>query len=108
MSERVSNPTTTLFIVVVLLLAGSVTSILFTPVVPASEIAAKTTGYRIDLNHADAAELQLLPGIGAIVAEHVAEHRETEGRFAAVEELENVRMIGPIIRKRVKPYVALK
>lgn len=62
-------------------------------------------GYRIDLNRADAATLQLLPGLGPSIAENVVHHRQTHGPFRAAAELENVRMIGPVLRERIEPWV---
>lgn len=62
-------------------------------------------GYRIDLNLADAATLQLLPGLGPSIAKNVVRHRETHGPFRSPAELENVHMIGPVLRQRIEPWV---
>jgi len=50
---------------------------------------------RIDLNLADAAELQTLPGIGAVGARRIVEEREEGGPFATVGELVRVAGFGP-------------
>jgi competence ComEA-like helix-hairpin-helix protein len=50
---------------------------------------------RIDLNLADAAELQTLPGIGAVGARRIVEEREERGPFATVGELVRVAGFGP-------------
>ena len=42
---------------------------------------------RIDLNHADAAELTALPGVGRTTAESIVTYRQEHGPFASVEEL---------------------
>jgi competence protein ComEA len=49
----------------------------------------------VDLNEASAAELDGLPGIGPATAAAIVEHREQNGPFASVEDLEAVRGIGP-------------
>lgn len=49
----------------------------------------------IDLNRATIDELMGLPGIGPVLAGRVIEYRETHGGFRSVEELLNVRGIGP-------------
>ena len=49
----------------------------------------------VDLNQASAAELDGLPGIGPATAAAIVEHREQNGPFATVEDLEAVRGIGP-------------
>ena len=49
---------------------------------------------RIDLNHADAAELTALPGVGAVTARAIVEYREAHGPFARVEDLLRVPGVG--------------
>ncbi|MEM7627754.1 MAG: helix-hairpin-helix domain-containing protein [Planctomycetota bacterium] len=63
------------------------------------------SGYRIDVNRGDADTLQLLPGIGPSIAENVVAWRTEHGPFATPAELENVRMIGPVLRERITPWI---
>ena len=42
---------------------------------------------RIDLNHADAAELTALPGVGAVTAQAIVDYREANGPFSQLEDL---------------------
>jgi competence ComEA-like helix-hairpin-helix protein len=60
----------------------------------------------IDLNTADALDLERLPGIGPVTAAHMIEYREAHGGFKSVEELDSVAGIGPkkleALRARVK------
>lgn len=46
--------------------------------------------YRVDINTADAGELDILPGIGPAKARRIIEHREANGPFAAVDDLARV------------------
>jgi len=48
----------------------------------------------VDLNRADAAALEALPGIGPATAAAIVEHRERIGRFTSVDQLLDVRGIG--------------
>lgn len=48
----------------------------------------------VDLNTADAAALDALPGIGPATAAAILEHRDTVGRFTAIEQLLDVPGIG--------------
>jgi competence protein ComEA len=48
----------------------------------------------IDLNAADAAALEALPGVGPATAAAIVKHREDNGRFITVESLLDVRGIG--------------
>lgn len=60
----------------------------------------------IDLNRATAEELDELPGIGPSTAQAIVDHRAEHGPFRSVDDLLEVRGIGPAkleaIRKRVK------
>ena len=49
----------------------------------------------IDINRADQATLEGLPGIGPVTADAIVQHREAHGLFANVEALVAVRGIGP-------------
>jgi competence protein ComEA len=54
-------------------------------------------GGAVDLNTAGAAELEGLPGVGPVLASRIVEHRERNGPFEAVEDLQDVPGIGPAI-----------
>lgn len=62
--------------------------------------AARSTASRtaltgpININTASAAELEVLPGVGAKTAERIVEYRQKNGPFKKIEELMNVRGIG--------------
>jgi competence protein ComEA len=49
----------------------------------------------IDLNTTTAAELEQLPGVGPATAPAIVEHRDENGPFASVENLTDVKGIGP-------------
>ena len=65
----------------------------------------QTTGITIDVNTADAQTLALLPGVGPTVGQHMVEHREAHGPFRDAQDLEAVRMIGPVTRQAMEPYI---
>jgi competence ComEA-like helix-hairpin-helix protein len=44
----------------------------------------------IDVNSATAEELSLLPGVGRLAAERIVAHRESNGRFSSLREIEAV------------------
>ncbi|MBN2497616.1 MAG: helix-hairpin-helix domain-containing protein [Deltaproteobacteria bacterium] len=72
---------------------------------PMAADARLLVGLRIDLNTAAAGELELVPGIGPVLAERIAGLREQRGRFERVDELTEVRGIGPRILERIGPYL---
>jgi len=49
----------------------------------------------VDINRADAAALEELPGVGPSISQAIVEWRESNGPFASVDELEDVPGIGP-------------
>ncbi len=49
----------------------------------------------LDLNRATLDELIALPGIGPVLARRIIEYREAHGGFQSVEELLEIRGIGP-------------
>jgi competence protein ComEA len=67
--------------------------------VPAGGVSASGTesgaGGLVDLNAADVAELDALPGIGPVLAQRIVDHRSRQGPFRSVEELDDVPGIGP-------------
>ncbi|MDO5493612.1 MAG: ComEA family DNA-binding protein [Nesterenkonia sp.] len=55
----------------------------------------ETAESAVDVNTADSETLQNLPGVGPAMAERIIDHRESEGPFAALEDLAAVSGIGP-------------
>lgn len=50
---------------------------------------------KVDLNRADAAALEALPGIGPALARRIVEYRKLHGPFRRVEDVQQVPGIGP-------------
>ena len=65
------------------------------------------SGELVDLNQASAAQLENLPGIGAVTAERIIEYRRDNGGFKKTEELMNVRGIGERSFLRLRPLVTV-
>ncbi|MCS6865577.1 MAG: helix-hairpin-helix domain-containing protein [Gemmataceae bacterium] len=62
---------------------------------------------RIDLNTADEKELAQVPGLGPKLAENIVAHRRQHGVFQSVEQLQDVRGIGPLIFEKVRYHVTV-
>ena len=61
----------------------------------------------VNLNTATAAQLEVLPGIGARTAERIVEYRQKNGGFKKIEELMNVRGVGEKSFLNLKPLITV-
>ncbi len=61
----------------------------------------------VDLNTADEAALDALPGIGPATAKAIVAHRSEIGRFTSVDQLLDVRGIGPAKLEELRPLVTV-
>ena len=62
------------------------------PVQPPS--GQSTTGVRVNINTADSAALESLPGIGPSLAQRIIDHRQAQGPFERIEDVKEVSGIG--------------
>ena len=61
----------------------------------------------IDVNSADAEELELLPGIGPVLSGRIVKYREEHGRITSVESLIEVKRIGPKTVQKLRHYLKI-
>lgn len=61
----------------------------------------------LDLNRANAGDLEALPGIGAVLAQRVIAFRQSVGGFRSIDELRAVKGIGGKKFDRLKPLVTV-
>ena len=62
----------------------------------------------IRINHAAAADLETLAGVGPVLAERIVEHREAHGPFETVDELLDVSGIGEAKLASIRDQVVLR
>jgi competence protein ComEA len=74
---------------------------------PGRPPAGPAAGGRVNLNTATVADLDALPGIGPVLAQRIVDHRARAGRFASVDELNDVSGIGPAIFAGLADLVAV-
>ena len=68
----------------------------------------KFTGiFVLDPNDAPADSLELLPGIGRVLADRIVAYRR-DNRFEREIDITEVRGIGPKLYERIKPYLKVK
>ncbi|HET9489467.1 MAG TPA: helix-hairpin-helix domain-containing protein [Methylomirabilota bacterium] len=74
---------------------------------PAVQTAAAADHRPVDLNHATAAELARLPGVGPWLAARIVERRQVGGAFGSIEDLRAVRGIGAAKLERLRKFVTV-
>lgn len=62
---------------------------------------------RININKASAEKLQQLPGIGPAYSKRIVEWRKEHGKFDRVEQLLEIRGIGPVRLKKIRSMIIL-
>ena len=62
---------------------------------------------RVSLNSATIEELMTLPGIGESKAKLIIEYRDKNNGFKSINEITNVKGIGPSIYEKIKAYLIL-
>lgn len=61
----------------------------------------------INLNTADEAALDTLPGVGPVMAQNILAWRESNGRFSSIEQLQEISGIGPSRYAQISPLVTV-
>ena len=68
-------------------------------------LPARQYEYRLDLNRATWVEWMQLPGIGETLARRIVAHREQHGPFQSVDDLQNVKGIGPKTTAKLRVWL---
>ena len=61
--------------------------------------------HSIDVNRADSKTLEKLPRIGPKTARAIIDYRTEHGPFKSIEELDNVKGIGPKTIEKLRPFI---
>jgi competence protein ComEA len=62
----------------------------------------------ININNANAAQLDTLPGIGEATANKIINHREENGLFKSIEEIKKVNGIGDKKYEEIKSLISIE
>lgn len=60
---------------------------------------------KLDINTATQQQLQMLPGVGEVLAQRIIDYRKENGDFRTIEELMNVSGIGEAKFSAIKPRI---
>ena len=72
---------------------------------PVERSSVEHTVGKVDLNRATEKDLELLPGIGSVLAGRIVKHRHDIGSFTRVEDLREVKGIGKKKFDKIKDLV---
>jgi competence protein ComEA len=76
---------------------------------PAPPVSGAASGGAavVDLNTATSDQLEALPGVGPVLAQHILDWRSAHGAFTAIGQLQDVSGIGPAKFAAIKDLVTL-
>ncbi|MCX5686540.1 MAG: ComEA family DNA-binding protein [Candidatus Omnitrophica bacterium] len=63
---------------------------------------------RININTADPDELASLKGVGKILAGRIMEYRSQKGRFGSIDDIKNVKGVGPALFDKLKDDITVE
>lgn len=64
--------------------------------------------YVININTATPEELELLDGIGPVIAERIVSYREAEGGFKKIEDITKVQGIGAAVFENIREHIRVE
>ncbi len=64
--------------------------------------------YRIDINQATWVEWMQLPGVGKTLAQRILDYRQEHGPFQSVDELDDIKGIGPKTLEKLRPWLIVQ
>ena len=67
----------------------------------------RRAGGLVNLNTADEAALDTLPGVGPVMAKNILAWRAANGKFTTVEQLQEITGIGPSRYAQLSPLVTV-
>jgi len=70
--------------------------------------AALASARQVDINTADAAELERLPGVGPTLAQRIVDYRSTHGQFQFPDDLQQVQGIGPKTYETLREHATVE
>jgi competence protein ComEA len=75
---------------------------------PVTSVPTVKAASKVNLNRASADELQILPGIGPVLAQRMVDWRKAHGRYRTVDDLQEVKGIGKKRLEQLRPLVTVK
>ncbi|WP_416332273.1 ComEA family DNA-binding protein [Acinetobacter piscicola] len=73
----------------------------------ANSAGAAVSGAKININTANVQQLQQLNGVGEKKAQAILEYRQQNGKFKNIDELQNIKGIGPKLLEKNRTMIVL-
>ena len=80
----------------------------YIPIPPLRFRALRLAPIMVRINEAKQEDFEQLPGIGPSIAKKIIEYREQNGKFTAIDELQEVKGIGEAKLENIKEYITVK
>jgi competence protein ComEA len=74
---------------------------------PSRSLSLPVSGAKVNINTATLAELDTLPRIGPAIAQRIIDYRTANGDFKRIEDIQNVRGIGPATFEQLKDLITV-
>jgi len=74
---------------------------------PSRSLSLPAGGAKININTATRAELETLPRIGPAIAQRIIDYRTANGDFKRIQDIQNVRGIGPATFEQIKDLITV-
>jgi competence protein ComEA len=100
---NMTNANKFLALLVILAMAAAVT----VPLAAADRPAAGGGDKLVNINTADAAQLDALPRIGPKMAQRIVDYRKANGNFKRVQDLMKVKGIGEKVFAKLQPLITI-
>ena len=68
----------------------------------------ETVSVRFDLNRAERSDFEQIPGVGPKLAQAIVEHRGEKGHFRSLDQLRDVKGVGPATFDKVRPFLRVE
>jgi len=78
------------------------------PVELPADSASSASGGALNINTADVAAFETLPGIGPGIAQRICDYRQANGPFARIEDIMNVSGIGPSTFAKIQDLITIR
>lgn len=93
---------------IMLFFAAASLTLAAAPVMASGASSAAVATARVNINTAGATELQTLPGIGKVTAEQIVQHRLEHGKFSSLEDLVQVKGVGPKTLEKIRALITIQ